>query len=173
MSTSLAAQLSRLAAPQTNILIDSKKRASLLFDPKEAASKDLDTIYDIGVSGLEELISLNPIFSQFENNLFARSSSELQRAIETAEVNEKLDKTLKKFLLNLSPYFLLQPSIKCLEWLIRRFYIHEYNKDIFMMLILPYHETRIFVRCVQLMNLSVNYINNFNFYTIYIYFYIL
>lgn len=154
MATSLANQLLRLAVPQTNILADSNKRASLLFDPKEAANKDRETIYDIGVSGLDELILMNPNFITFETSLFDPNSKDLERSMESAEVNADLDKTLKKFLLQLSPYFLLQPAHKCLEWLIRRFSIHEYNKNAFMMLLLPYHETLIFTRCVQLMKFS-------------------
>lgn len=47
-NTSLALQLKRLATPQTSILIQKKKRASLLFDPSEAANIDRDTFYEIG-----------------------------------------------------------------------------------------------------------------------------
>lgn len=153
MSTSLADQLKRLATPQTTQLVDSKKRASILFDVREAANKDRETIFDIGRSGLLELTSLNPTFLQFEQTLFSRTARDLVRNIENAEANRDLNKTIRKFLHHLSPHFLLQPAHKCLEWLIRRFHIHEYNIDDFMMLILPYHETRMFVKCVQIMPL--------------------
>lgn len=154
MSTSLAEQLNRLRAPQTSQLLDSKKRASILFDWREAAEKDRETIYDIGLSGLHELIPLNPSFAQFQSTLFDKNTVELQRAVESATVNEHLNATIKKFMVQLSPYFLLQPAHKCLEWLIRRFQIHEYNKDELMLLIFPYHETRMFIKCVQLMRLN-------------------
>lgn len=151
METSLAQQLRKLKTPQTSILVDSKKRASILFDEKEAAEKDRETIFDIGYSGFLELIALNPAFMQFESVLFDKNARELQRAVENKEVNEKLNQTIKKFLIHLSPHLLLQPAHKCLEWLIRRFNINEYNKDEMMMLILPYYETKIFVRCIQTM----------------------
>lgn len=154
MSTSLAEQLRRLKAPQTSLLVDSKKRASILFDPKEAALKDRETIFDIGYSGLTELIALNPSFAQFESTLFDKNAREMQRAVESREVNEHLNETIKKFLVHLSPYLLLQSSHKCLEWLIRRFNINEYNRDELMMLIFPYHETKIFVKCIQTIRLS-------------------
>lgn len=154
MSTSLAEQLRRLKAPQTSLLVDSKKRASILFDPKEAALKDRETIFDIGYSGLKELIVLNSSFVQFESTLFDKNAREMQRAVESREVNEHLNETIKKFLVHLSPYLLLQSSHKCLEWLIRRFNINEYNRDEIMMLIFPYHETKIFVKCIQTMVLS-------------------
>lgn len=154
MSTSLAEQLRRLATPQTTLLQESKKRASILFDQKEAATKDRETIYDIGQSGLDELIALNPAFIQFEQTFFSRTAKNFERSVETSDVNKVLDKNIKKFLFHLSPYFLLQPTHKCLEWMIRRFHIHEFNKDDFMALILPYHSTKMFVKCVQIMRLK-------------------
>lgn len=48
MATSLAAQLKKLRTPQTNLLLQDKKRSSLLFDPKEAANLDRDTVLSIG-----------------------------------------------------------------------------------------------------------------------------
>lgn len=154
MSTSLADQLRRLKAPQTSTLVDSTKRASILFESAEAANKDRETIFEIGASGLNDLIALSPSFSQFEATLFNKNSLELQRAVESSEVNKHLNKTIKKFMVHLTPYLLLTPAHQCLEWLIRRFKIHAYNKDELMMLILPYHETRIFVKCVQVMQLK-------------------
>lgn len=156
MATSLAEQLQRLKTPQTQLLIDRKKRPSILFDEKEAAEKDRETIFDIGYSGFQDLVKLNPSFLQFESSLFDKNARDLQRAVENKEVNEQLNDVLKKFMIHLSPYLLLQPSHKCLEWLIRRFNINDYNKDEMMMLILPYHESKIFVRCVQTMRFGSN-----------------
>uniref|UniRef100_A0A182PPT4 HEAT repeat-containing protein 1 n=1 Tax=Anopheles epiroticus TaxID=199890 RepID=A0A182PPT4_9DIPT len=154
MATGLAAQLKRLAAPQTSAQTDFRKTASILFDAKEAASKDREVIFDIGVSGLEELMQMHGAFGQFEDTLFDKKAIELQRSVENKEVNEKLNNNIQKFFYHLSPYFMLQPAHKCLEWLIRRFEIHKYNREAFVHLILPYHETRIFVRCVQTMDIE-------------------
>lgn len=47
--TSLALQLKRLALPQNDSsLLSRKEVASLLFDPKEAAGIDKDTFFAIG-----------------------------------------------------------------------------------------------------------------------------
>lgn len=48
MATSLAEQLKKLRTPQTAILLQDKKRASLLFDPREAANLDRETVLSIG-----------------------------------------------------------------------------------------------------------------------------
>ncbi|XP_012257559.2 HEAT repeat-containing protein 1 [Athalia rosae] len=154
MATSLAAQLKKLAAPQTSLLYQSKKKPSLLFDPSEAANLDKVTVFEIGQNGLDELIKLCENFNDFKKNIFAPSAVELQRSVQSAALNKRLDERIKQFLILLSPYFLLNPAHKALEWLIHRFLIHEFNKDQFLMLILPYHETKIFVRALQLVNLS-------------------
>ncbi|KAK2580959.1 hypothetical protein KPH14_006024 [Odynerus spinipes] len=154
MATSLAEQLKKLKTPQTGILLQDKKRFSLLFDPKEAANLDKETVLSIGQSGLHELIKLSDLFKEFKDNLFAQSSINLERSIHDAKVNKRLDAGIEKFLILLSPYFLLNTAHKALEWLIYRFRIHHHNKDQFLLLILPYHETRIFVRALQLVDLS-------------------
>ena len=46
--TSLAEQLNRLKVPQTSILLQDKKKPSLLFDPREAAELDRRTVYNLG-----------------------------------------------------------------------------------------------------------------------------
>lgn len=151
MSTSLAEQLQRLAVPQTTVLKRDKKRASLLFDPKEAAGLKRETVYQIGLEGLEELISKNDVFEQFRNSLFHITSRDFERSVQDNEANRKVDKTIRKFLVLLSPCFLLNCSHKALEWLINRYSINEYNREDLLMLILPYHESNIFVRVLQLL----------------------
>lgn len=151
MSTSLAEQLQRLAVPQTSVLKHSKQRPSLLFDPKEAAGLKRDTIYEIGLEGLEELIQKNDAFTSFNNTLFHISTKNFERSVQNAEANQKLNKNIGHFLLLLSPHFLLKCAHKALEWLINRYMIHEYNRDDLLKLILPYHESNIFVRVLQLL----------------------
>lgn len=48
--TSLAKQLQRLAVPHAQVILgEDKKKASLLFDPKEAASIDRETFHALGM----------------------------------------------------------------------------------------------------------------------------
>jgi U3 small nucleolar RNA-associated protein 10 len=154
MSTSLKEQLLRLQTPQSSLFVDSKRRDSILFSPKEAATKSRETIYEIGLSGLQELIDMDASFAEFENTLFNFTARDVQRAVETSEVNKLLNKNIKRFMFHLSPYFMIPSSHKCLEWLIRRFNINLYNKEEMLMLILPYHQTNMFVRCVQTMKFN-------------------
>ncbi|KAM5301721.1 HEAT repeat-containing protein 1 isoform 1-T2 [Glossophaga mutica] len=153
--TSLAQQLQRLALPQSDPSLLSKDEvASLLFDPKEAATIDRDTAFAIGCTGLEELLGIDPSFEQFEAPLFSQLAKTLERSVQTKAVNKQLDENISLFLIHLSPYFLLKPAQKCLEWLIHRFHIHLYNQDSLIACVLPYHETRIFVRVIQLLKIN-------------------
>lgn len=154
MTTSLAQQLKKLAVPQTSVtLVDAKSRASILFDPKEAATKDRRAIYEIGLSGLQELTAFNPTFKEFQLTLFDEATLTLERAVEQADVNKLINAAIAMFLRLLSPYFLLRPAHMCFEWLLRRFQVHEYNREDVMGLILPYHETNTFVQVLQTMRL--------------------
>uniref|UniRef100_A0A8C3XDM0 HEAT repeat-containing protein 1 n=1 Tax=Catagonus wagneri TaxID=51154 RepID=A0A8C3XDM0_9CETA len=153
--TSLAQQLQRLALPQSDpSLLSRDEVASLLFDPKEAATIDRDTAFAIGCTGLEELLGIDPSFEQFEAPLFSQLAKTLERSVQTKTVNKQLDENISLFLIHLSPYFLLKPAQKCLEWLIHRFHIHLYNQDSLIACVLPYHETRIFVRVIQLLKIN-------------------
>ncbi|KAK3612581.1 hypothetical protein CHS0354_042081 [Potamilus streckersoni] len=149
--TSLAKQLQRLAVPHSQAVFGGDKRkVSLLFDPKEAASIDRETFYALGTNGLEELITLYEGFQEYEGSLYAESSLTFERSVQTKEVNQKLDETINRFLIHLSPYCLLKPAHKALEWLIYRYHIHHYNMDDLILCFLPYHESRIFIRVIQL-----------------------
>ncbi|NXJ78102.1 HEAT1 protein, partial [Trogon melanurus] len=153
--TSLAEQLKRLALPQSDpSLLNRSEAASLLFTSKEAAGIDRDTFFAIGCTGLEELMGIDPSFEVFQSSLFSSTSKGLERSVQTKAVNQQLNKNISLFLIHLSPYFMLKPAQKCLEWLIHRFHIHLYNEDSLIGCVLPYHETKLFVRVIQLLNIK-------------------
>ena len=153
--SSLALQLKSLQIPDAlSVLGIQSKRASLLFDSKEAADLDNDFIYNLGVEGFQELETIDSGFERFEIVLFSEELKTTDRSQQTANFNEKLNVKLKEFLIYLSPYFLLKPSQKTLEWLIRRFQVHIFNVDALMCCILPYHETKLFGRVIQVLTLN-------------------
>ncbi|TNN26416.1 HEAT repeat-containing protein 1 [Liparis tanakae] len=153
--TSLAHQLRRLALPQSDPnLLTRGEVASLLFDPKDAVSMDRSTFYALGCTGLEELMGIEPAFLEFQDTLFSRASLTLERSVQSREVNEKLDAGVSLFLARLSPYFLLKPAHKCLEWLVHRFHVQLYNVDALLRCSLPFHDTNVFVRVLQLLKLG-------------------
>ncbi|KFZ49562.1 HEAT repeat-containing protein 1, partial [Podiceps cristatus] len=107
-----------------------------------------------GCTGLEELMGIDPSFEVFQSSLFSSTSKGLERSVQSKAVNQQLNKNISLFLIHLSPYFMLKPAQKCLEWLIHRFHIHLYNQDSLIGCVLPYHETNLFVRVIQLLNIK-------------------
>ncbi|KAM9462286.1 HEAT repeat-containing protein 1 [Clarias gariepinus] len=153
--TSLAQQLKRLALPQNDPdVFNRRELASVLFQPRDAASMDRSAFYALGCTGLDELLGIESAFAEFQETLFSQASSTLERSVQSKEVNQKLDKDISLFLTRLSPYFLLKPALKCLEWLVHRFHIHLYNQDSLIACVLPYHETKVFVRVIQLFKIE-------------------
>jgi len=87
MPSALASQLQKIAAQnKANPQISSKKaqkyKPSYLFTSKEAADYDLDTIYSIGLEGLNELKQENPAFEPFGNTLFSPAIKSVDRTLQ-------------------------------------------------------------------------------------------
>lgn len=154
--TSLAKQLQRLALPGQSSLkqASSKKRPSLLFEPEKASDISVDTIHSLGLNGLAELINIDYSFADFEATLFQESGKEYERSVQTKEELEQVAGQVDLFLRRLSPYFLQRAAQKCLEWLIRVFQVHSYHVDALMECVLPYYQTNLFARVVQLLPLK-------------------
>lgn len=123
--SSLTAQLSQIAAKQTNELDLKAQRIShsqsLIFDRKVAGSQDFDTVYELCYEGFHELCLLDPRFSQFGRTIFSEQSKDEDRTQMTAAQNEELDAVLEAFLALVGGRLLLSPAVKAVDWLIRRF----------------------------------------------------
>ena len=91
-----------------------------LWNPAIYIAACLMVVCLLGVSGLEELSEIDNVFMEYEKSLFNESASSIQRLVHGSDVNKQLDETIKVFLTHLSPYFLLRPAHKALEWLIYR-----------------------------------------------------
>lgn len=153
--TSLQRQLAVIAANSTKQLDLKAQRAahskSLLFDPKVAASQDFNTIYQICYEGFGELCSLDGRFLTYSQSLFSEQSKTEEREQWTAEQNKELDAVLEDFLGLVGGRLLLKPAQKAVEWLIRRFRVHEYNTDCLILTFLPYHSTSLFVALLSIL----------------------
>ncbi|KAF5862267.1 snoRNA-binding rRNA-processing protein utp10 [Aspergillus alliaceus] len=155
MASSLAAQLSQIAANSTNQLNLKAQRIShsqsLIFDRKVAGSQDFDTIYDICNEGFQELCQLDPRFAQFERTIFSEQSKTQERTEMNAAQNKELDTVLEVFLALVGGKLLLSPAVKAVDWLIRRFRIHEYNMEFTILTFLPYHTTPLFLNLLSIL----------------------
>ena len=128
--SSLKSQLSALSRnvprPVASMRHKAQRRVTILFSESEVEQLDVGKIHSIGVNGLLALKRLDSRFGAFESTLFAAASTELDRELQTEEVNAKLDQSLEQFLLLLSPFVLLKPAQKAFEYLLRRYrYVSE------------------------------------------------
>ncbi|KAI8564500.1 hypothetical protein RHMOL_Rhmol03G0186500 [Rhododendron molle] len=156
MATSIASQLQAIKSLIKTSDSDPRKRPftrpSILFNPKEAADLDLDTLLSIAISGLEVLVSADERFRNYKNDLFSHRSRELDRELMGIEENNQINIAISSYLRLLSGYFQLPSALKTLEYLIRRFKVHVYNTEELILCALPYHDTHVFVRIVQLLD---------------------
>jgi len=137
-------------------LFSASFRSSFLFDEKEAADYDADTIYEIGISGLLGLIQHDLGFRRFETSLFSSKSKDLDRSLLTVQENELIDRDINTFLRMLGPHFLINAAHKALEWLVRKYRINELDVPEVVECILPYHDSIPFVRMVQILYFKDN-----------------
>lgn len=133
-----------VAGPKTT-----KQKPSFLFDAKKAADLDIDTIFSLGISGLAELKALDSRFENFEETLFSERLKGFDRALQTKEDNDRVDKSIQSFLRLLSPYFLEKGAGKALEWLVRRF---RYGRVFHLFLFRRSRFTNLFIYIIESTN---------------------
>ncbi|KAL6703979.1 snoRNA-binding rRNA-processing protein utp10 [Coniothyrium glycines] len=145
MATALQRQLATIAAASTHQLdLRAQKAAhgkSLLFDARVAASQSLESVYRLCLEGFGELCALDPRFVPFGQSLFSEQSQAEDRAHMTRDENRRLDAVLDAFITLVGPRLLLRPAEKALEWLVRRFSVHEHNTECLVFAYLPWHNT--------------------------------
>ncbi|EIN05935.1 hypothetical protein PUNSTDRAFT_137420 [Punctularia strigosozonata HHB-11173 SS5] len=156
MVSSLAAQLAQGASLNSSLLVDRSRRGptqSYLFTGRSADEHDLDSIYALGCNGLLQLGRLNSAFTAFADTLFSDQAKTTDRTLQTKAQNEELDNLIAEFLQCLGPWLLEAPAGKVLEWLVRRFRIHEFNVESVIALFLPYHESPHFAKMVTILHI--------------------
>lgn len=148
---SLLDQLKSISDNAVSTVVDRKSRSkihsrSLIFEPKIAATQDFELLYDIGLEGLEELITFNKKFQHFKSTLFHESTVNFDRNVQTAEMLLDINTNINNFLLLVSPLLNLNCSVKALEWLVRRFNINLYNGEMLLLISLSYYKNPLFVK---------------------------
>lgn len=159
MASTLAAQLSVIASNSRNSLdlkaLKARHSKSLIFEPRAAASQNFETIYSISHEGFQELCLLDGRFLEFQRDIFAEQSQELDRSQMTITQNAELDTRLEAFLYLISGRLRLSPAIKAIEWLVRKFRIHENNISATLQAFLPYHTLPIFTTLLSILPASL------------------
>ncbi|KYK60087.1 U3 small nucleolar RNA-associated protein [Drechmeria coniospora] len=155
MATSLAAQLAQVAAKSKATLnVKAQKAAhskSLIWEARVAATQSFQTLFATCYPGFEELCQLDARFTPFQSTIFSDESQDQDRTQLTAAENEELDRQVEAFLRLAGCRLRLMPAIKAIEWLIRRFRIHEENTALLLMTFLPYHSIPTFATLLSIL----------------------
>ncbi|OAF71214.1 hypothetical protein A3Q56_00999 [Intoshia linei] len=153
-TTALSEQFKQLRdANIKSKLTKSLKVASFLFTKSDVGEIDRQSMFALGLDGFEELIKIDKYYEKYRLDLFSSLSIINERTILSIEVNEKLSKCIDEYLLTVSCYLPLTCVHKTIEWLIYRFYVHEMNRSATFLAFLPHHQSKIFIRCMQVLNL--------------------
>ncbi|EAU87657.2 hypothetical protein CC1G_09118 [Coprinopsis cinerea okayama7 len=157
--SSLQAQLSKNASLNAALYVDRARRkpqASYLFTGRDADKYDLETIHALGVNAFLQLASVCPALEKYEDALFSDRARNTDRTLLSPDAVEELNRAIGEFLVRLGPYLLEAPTGKAIEWLVKRFRIHEFNIDSLVSLFLPYHETPHFTKIISILDLKPN-----------------
>lgn len=142
--TELSQQINRIRTQNSlSVAPVSQGRPSLFLSSKEAAGIDIDQVYDAAINGLKVLCQYDGRLSAFQDGLLHPSSMTVQRELKTAAENACLDKEITILLEHLS-IFASEPSAHLiLEYLIRRYRIHEFNFDPLIRCLLSTHDSKV------------------------------
>ncbi|TDH67967.1 hypothetical protein CCR75_005413 [Bremia lactucae] len=155
MASALARQLQQLREAGAG----SKRRTdTFVYDQREAARLDDETVYNLAWNGLLELKKLDARFEALDADaqvakLFSSQRIHFHRAKITSNDEKELDTALEKVLDALSAYFLLGAAHHVLEFLVRRYEVHRHNVDAVMAMIIAYHESSWFIRMVRILHI--------------------
>ncbi|CEH15819.1 Uncharacterized conserved protein [Ceraceosorus bombacis] len=107
-------------------------------------------------NGWAELVASNGRYNEWEGaeQLFGEQSKRFDRAVRTSDENQETDELIEQWLKLVAPELLSKPVSKCLEWLVRRFRIYEFNTLALVGVFLPYHQTSQFARMLQIVKLE-------------------
>lgn len=121
-------------------------RASILFDPKEAARYDKKSVFDLAQSAIQKLSFDDSYFLKFEMTFLNHDSLKLERSMIDKKENEELSSEIRQFLRYLQPHFDNPEAHYIMEWMIRKYRVHEMDLDAVMDCILPWYQSEIFVK---------------------------
>ncbi|KZO97606.1 hypothetical protein CALVIDRAFT_536183 [Calocera viscosa TUFC12733] len=156
MASALAQQLKQTASLNAALFKNAvnriNKRDSYLFTAQEASRHDPESIHGFAYNAFLQLESLDPKFSEYEDDLFSEAVKIQDRTLLNPADNDKLNTTLDSFLRLLSGHLFIEASSRVLEWLVRHFRITEFNIDGVMECFLPYHDSPLFVRILSIVH---------------------
>lgn len=154
MLSELQKQVNLLKSKQLNVEPIHKGRPSLFLSPKEASGVDIEDIYSSAFSALQSLSQYDNRFIEYQTTLLHPSTLHLRRELKTAAENAELDQQLNSILNHLTLFAELHATHQILEYLIRRYRIHELCTDSFLLCLIPIHDSKVTYNIFENVNQS-------------------
>lgn len=152
---SLKEQLSNLKSNNNKeskrALLPKSATATLLF-PFNSTSKKINSevAYSLGLQGIIMLSKKNyDCFSYFFDNLFISTAKYYNRDLINEKESEVIDENVKKLVILLSNYFEDPSCHKVIEFLIRIYDVHIYNKEVLILSFLPFYYNKYYIKLIQ------------------------
>jgi U3 small nucleolar RNA-associated protein 10 len=143
MSSELQRQVQSIRKQHLAVVPLHQGRPSLFLTAAEAAAVDVSTIHEAAETGLATLQQYDARFEPYHDTLLHASSVDLQRETKTAAENKALDVQINALLKLLSLYAMEPSTHLVLEYLIRRYRIHEMNTHELIQSMLVAHDTKV------------------------------
>lgn len=128
-----------------------RQAPSLLYSPEDVKHIESDTFVALAQRGIRAVSELDPDIAAFAR-LFDGPPKE--RDILTREENASLGKDIRHLLLLLSPHFPVRSAQEVMEGLLHRYHVHRWNVDDVLCFWLPYHDSPLFTRLIQGLQLT-------------------
>jgi U3 small nucleolar RNA-associated protein 10 len=154
----LQQQVSRLRAENQVDVPVYAGTPSLFFNKKDAGSIDMETVFDAAQSGLQALNQYDGRFALFFENILHPSSQNVQRELLAPEETKLLNKRIADLLRLLTLFAGESSTHKVLEYLVRRYRVHEMNVDALMKCMIAQHDTKV----CQCMSIMCDYLSSLN-----------
>jgi hypothetical protein len=133
---------------------------SLFLEAKEAAKVDMREVYRAAVRSIEVLIQYDHTFETYLTSIFHESSMSLQRELRTSTENEVLNSQIREMLASLAFYNSLPAMHTVLEYLLRRYRVHEFNTSDLITCMISQHDTKVLIsNCRKFYLLILSFIN--------------
>jgi U3 small nucleolar RNA-associated protein 10 len=143
MSTELQRQVALLKKKDVSAPSIHAGVPSLFLEAREAAKVDMLEVHRAAVRGLEVLSQYDHNFESYLGSIFHDSSVNLQRELKTKAENEVLNSELRDLLAALAFYSALPATHTILEYLIRRYRVHEFNSSELIACMISQHDTKV------------------------------
>ena len=163
MESDLQKQLNLLKVNQKNEMKLPSKNAdfSLLFDFRNSKKIDIDTYFELGYMGLVELSKTEDKLLGYIANIFSPLAKYYNREMKTENEIKDTDENVENLIKLINPYFENQSCHKIMEFLIKIYQVNIYNSKVLLLCFLPYHQSKVFVKMLQ--NINLDAIKNFSF----------